>query len=126
MKMVRKSLVLIALLQIATGSVATFYAQAWTQEQSQQMRDDLAQFAMDLRVGMQRANLTDQQREQMRKDLQTLRDSRQNGDRIAAFRAMRNFHSILDSGAFQPGDQQRIKQDLQQLREAKQNRNGPM
>ena len=61
--MVQKSLVLIALLQIATGSVATFHAQAWAQEQSRQMRDDLAQFAMDLRVGMQRANLTDQQRE---------------------------------------------------------------
>ena len=93
-------------------------------QQNQQMRDDLEQFAMDLHVGMQRANLTEQQREQMRRDLQTLRESRQNHDRIAAFRAYRNFHSILDSGAFQPEDQQRIKMDMQQLREAREQEHG--
>ena len=126
MKMKHKSLVLVALLAAAIAPVANWSAPVWAQEQGNQMRDDLEQFAMDLHIGMQRAKLTDQQREQMRKDLQTLRDSRQNHDRIAAFRAMKNFHSILDSGAFQPEDQQRIKQDLQRLREAREDRNGPM
>ena len=126
MKMIHKSLAVVALIVIASGSVAAFQAPAWAQEQSKQMRDDLEQFAMDLHVGMERANLTDQQREQIRKDLQTLRDSRKNGDRMAAFRAMRNFHSILDSGAFKPEDKERIQQDMQQLREAKQDRNRPM
>jgi hypothetical protein len=37
---------------------------------------------------------------------------------------MMNFHQILDSGAFQPQDQQRIKQDLQNLRAAKQQSGG--
>ena len=126
MKTIQKSLALAGLLLVAIAPLAAWHGSVWAQEQSKQMRDDLEQFAMDLHVGMQRANLSDQQREQMRKDLQTLRDSRKNGDRIAAFRAMRNFHSILDSGAFQAEDKERIKQDLQQLREAKQDRNGPM
>ena len=126
MKMIQKPLAVVALILMAAGTIASLPAPAQAQEQNKQMRDDLEQFAMDLHVGMQRANLTDQQREQMKKDLQTLRDSRKNGDRLAAFRAMRNFHSILDSGAFQPEDQQRIKQDMQQLREAKKDRNGPM
>ena len=126
MKMIHKSPILIALLLLAISPIAPWHTPVWGQEQNKQMRDDMEQFAMDLHVGMQRANLTDQQREQMRKDLQTLRDARKNGDRMAAFRAMRNFHSILDSGAFKPEDQQRIKQDLQQLREAKKDRNGPM
>ena len=121
-----KSLALVALLLVTVAPLASMDAPAFAQEQKKEMRDDLEQFAMDLHVGMERANLTDQQREQMRKDLQTLRDSRKNHDRLAAFRAMRNFHSILDSGAFKPEDQQRIKQDMQQLREAKQDRNGPM
>ena len=126
MNMIQKSVALTALLLAAIAPVVAWHAPVYAQEQNPQMRDDLEQFAMDLHVGMQRANLTDQQREQMRKDLQTLRDSRQNHDRIAAFRAMRNFHQILDSGAFKPEDKERIKQDLQQLREAKQDRNGPM
>ena len=41
---------------------------ALAQEQSQ-MKDDIEQFAMDMHVGMQRANLTEQQREQIRKDM---------------------------------------------------------
>jgi Spy/CpxP family protein refolding chaperone len=127
MKKIQKSLIMIALLVVTMAAIGAGHSPARAQEQkSPQMRDDLEQFAMDLHVGMQRANLTDQQREQMRKDLQTMRDSRKNGDRMAGFRAMRNFHSILDSGAFQPEDQQRIKQDMQQLREAKEESNRPM
>ena len=83
-----------------------------------QMKDDIEQFAMDLHVGVQRSTLTEQQKEQMRNDLKELRQARQNHDRIAGFRAMRNLHSMLDSGAFQPQDQQRIKEDMQQIREA--------
>ena len=80
---------------------------ALAQEQSQ-MKDDIEQFAMDMHVGMQRANLTEQQREQIRKDMENLRNARKNHDRIEAFRSIRNFRQILDSGAFQPQDQQRI------------------
>lgn len=96
---------------------------ALAQEQSQ-MKDDIEQFAMDMHVGMQRANLTEQQREQIRKDMENLRNARKNHDRIEAFRSIRNFRQILDSGAFQPQDQQRIKEDLQQIREAREDRPG--
>jgi len=120
-----KVLVLMSFVLAAFGPMRVGTIPALAQ-QNQQMRDDLEQFAMDLHVGMQRANLTEQQKEQMHKDLQTLRESRQNHDRIAAFRAFRNFHAILDSGAFQPEDQQRIKMDMQQLREAREQHGGAM
>jgi hypothetical protein len=118
-----KVLVLMSFVLAAFGPMGVVTIPALAQ-QNPQMRDDLEQFAMDLHVGMQRANLTEQQREQMRKDLQTLREARQNHHRIAAYRAFRNFRSILDSGAFQPEDQQRIKMDMQQLREAREQEHG--
>jgi DNA-binding transcriptional regulator GbsR (MarR family) len=89
-------------------------------------KDAMMTFAFDLHEGMKRSTLTPQQKEQVRNDLQTLRQAHQSGDRRTAFKAMMNFHNILDSGAFQPQDQQRIKQDLQNLREAKQNSGGGM
>jgi hypothetical protein len=75
---------------------------------------------------MKRSSLTPDQKEQVRNDLQTLRQAHQSGDRRSGMRAMMNFHQILDSGAFQPQDQQRIKQDLQNLRQAKQQSGGGM
>lgn len=84
------------------------------------MKSAVATFAFDLHEGMQRSSLTQQQKEQVRNDLRTLREAHQSGDRRSAFRAMMNFHKLLDSGAFQPQDEQRIRQDLQNLRAAKQ------
>ncbi len=88
------------------------------------MKSAMMTFAFDLHEGMKRSTLTPQQKEQVRNDLRALREAHQSGDRRAAFRAMRNFHQILDSGAFQPQDQQRIKQDLQNLRNARKESGG--
>jgi hypothetical protein len=88
------------------------------------MKDAVATFAFDLHEGMKRANLTPQQKQQIRDDLRTLREAHQNGNRREALRAMMNFHRLLDSGAFQPQDQQRISQDLQNLRQAKKEAGG--
>ena len=93
---------------------------------AQQMKDDVEQFAADLHFAMQRSTLTEQQKQQMRQDLEKLRQAHQNHDRIAAFRAIKNFRSYLDSGAFQPEDKQRIDQDLKQIREAREDRSGQM
>jgi hypothetical protein len=103
----------VALAGLLCARPATLHAQ-------DSMKSALATFAFDLHEGMKRSTLTSQQKEQVRNDLRTLREAHQNGDRRAAFRAMRNFHQLLDSGAFQPQDQQRISQDLQNLRAAKQ------
>src|SRR5437773_968520 len=70
--------------------------------QNAQMKDDVEQFAMDLHTGMDRSSLTEQQKEQIRGDLKRLREARQNHDRMAGFEAIRNFRSILNSGAFKP------------------------
>jgi hypothetical protein len=101
---------------LAAGLQAACPALALAQDS---MKDAVETFAFDLHEGMKRANLTPQQKEQIRTDLQTLRQAKQSGDRRSAFRAMMNFRQILDSGAFQPQDQQRIKQDLQAIRAAK-------
>jgi Spy/CpxP family protein refolding chaperone len=101
---------------LAASLQAAYPATARAQEG---MKDAVETFAFDLHEGMQRANLTPEQKQQIRTDLQTLRQAKQSGDRRSAFKAMMNFRRILDSGAFQPQDQQRIKQDLQAIREAK-------
>jgi|SRR5579875_879731 Spy/CpxP family protein refolding chaperone len=88
------------------------------------MRDAVATFAFDLHEGMKRANLTPAQKEQIRDDLRSLREAHQSGNRRQALRAMMNFHRLLDSGAFQPEDQQRISQDLESLRQAKKEMGG--
>ncbi|HEY2105635.1 MAG TPA: hypothetical protein VGH29_07610 [Candidatus Binataceae bacterium] len=98
------------------GLIAS-YAAAGAQDTTKQA---MLTFAFDLHEGVKRSSLTPQQKEQVRSDLQTLRQAHESGDRRSALRAMMNFHQLLDSGAFQPQDQQRIKQDLQNLRAAKQ------
>ena len=108
---------------LAMSLPAAYPAPARAQES---MKDAVETFAVDLHTGMKNANLTPQQKEQIRTDLQTLRQAKQSGDRRSAFRAMRNFNQILDSDAFQPQDQQRIKQDLQAIRQAKKASGGGM
>jgi hypothetical protein len=104
-----------------TALLASFPMAGRAQESK---KDALVTFAFDLHEGMNRSTLTAQQKEQVRNDLKTLRTAHQNGDRRSALRAMMNFHHLLDSGAFQPQDQQRIKQDLQNLRAAQQQSGG--
>ena len=87
-------------------------------------RADIEKFAFDLHEGVKHGNLTHAQKEQLRTDLQHLREARQNHDRLEGFRAMRNFNELLDSGAFRPEDQQKIKQDMKELREAREHSSG--
>lgn len=87
-------------------------------------RADIEKFAFDLHEGVKHGNLTTAQKEQLRTDLQHLREARQNHDRLEGFRAMRNFDELLDSGAFRAEDQQKIKQDMKELREAREHSSG--
>ncbi len=88
---------------------------------SSAMKDDIEQLAVDLHVGMDRSSLTEQQKQQMRDDLRELREARQNHTPLKGFEAARNLRSMLDSGAFKPEDKERIQQDLQAIREARGN-----
>ncbi|HEV3113842.1 MAG TPA: hypothetical protein VGY99_25420 [Candidatus Binataceae bacterium] len=103
------------------GLIASYPAPAPAQDSA---KDAMMTFVFDLHEGVQRSSLTPQQKEQVRNDLETLRQAHQSGDRRSAMGAMMDFHRLLDSGAFQPQDQQRIKQDLQNLRAAKQQSGG--
>jgi hypothetical protein len=111
----RNTVSILACLAVA-GLLALHPAPVRAQET---MKEAVATFAFDLHEGVKRSTLTPQQKQQVRSDLKALRQAHQNGDRRGAFRAMMNFHKLLDSGANQPQDQQRIKQDLENLREVK-------
>jgi Spy/CpxP family protein refolding chaperone len=87
--------------------------------QSHQMKDDLEQLAMDVHVGLERSTLTEQQKAQFRDDFKELREAHQHHRMFAALRAARSIRKELDSGAFKPEDQARIKQDLQAIKEAR-------
>lgn len=86
---------------------------------SPQMKDDVEQLAMDIHVGMDRSTLTPQQKAQLKDDLRELRTAHQNHQMFAELRAARSIRTALDSGAFRPEDQQRIKQDMQALKGAR-------
>jgi len=92
--------------------------------QSNAMKDAVEQLAVDLHAGVDRSTLTQQQKEQLRDDFKELKRAHQNHERFAALRAARSIRATLDSGAFNPEDQQRIKQDLQTIREAREGRPG--
>jgi Spy/CpxP family protein refolding chaperone len=98
---------------IVTGALPA-YAQA-----SSQQRDDTEHFLMDLHEGVKHGNLTGAQKTQLRTDLRDMREAKEDHDRLKGFRAMRNFHELLDSGAFRPEDAAKIKQDMQKMREAR-------
>lgn len=83
------------------------------------MKTDLEQLAMDVHAGVARSTLTPRQKEQFRDDFRELREARQNREPFAEMRAMRRIHDTLDSGAFKPEDQERIKQDIQNIRAAR-------
>ncbi len=87
--------------------------------QSSQMKDDMEQLAMDLHVGLDRSTLTPGQKDQLRDDFKELRRAHQNHEMFAAMRAARSIRGYLDSGAFKPEDQKRIKEDIQRIKEAR-------
>jgi hypothetical protein len=90
--------------------------------ESAQMKDDMEQLAMDLHVGIDRSTLTPGQKEQLRDDFKELRKAHQNHEMFAALRAARSIRTSLDSGAFKPEDQKRIKEDIQAIKEAREDR----
>lgn len=92
--------------------------------QSNPMRADIEQFAMDLHVGIERSSLTPEQKAQLRDDFRELREAHQNHRPFEGLRAARSIRKALDSGAFQPQDAQRIKQDIQTIKEAREDRPG--
>jgi Spy/CpxP family protein refolding chaperone len=94
--------------------------------QDDAMKQALMTFVFDLHEGVKNGNLTPEQKAQVRNDLQTLRQAKQNGDRRAMLGALMNFHQLINSGAFQPQDAQRIKQDMRAIRQAKQASGGGM
>ena len=87
--------------------------------QSSQMKDDMEQLAMDLHVGVDRSTLTEHQKEQLRDDFKELREAHKDHRMFAAMRAARSIRTALDSGAFKPEDQKRIKEDIQAIKEAR-------
>jgi hypothetical protein len=114
-KMKTRLLVLLPLMALSTASVSlTLSTPAAAQSP---MKDDLEQLAMDLHVGIQRSTLTGQQKAQLHQDFKDLRKAHQNHEKFATMRAARRIRSMLDSGAFQPQDQQRIKEDMKAIRE---------
>ncbi|HUO03755.1 MAG TPA: hypothetical protein VMU16_01035 [Candidatus Binataceae bacterium] len=92
--------------------------------QQSQMKDDIAQLAIDLKVGMDRSTLTPQQKEQLRDDFKELKQAHQNHEPFKALRAARSIRAALDSGAFKPADRQRIKQDIDAIKEARESGGG--
>jgi hypothetical protein len=87
--------------------------------QSAQMKDDVEQLALDLKVGMDRSTLTEDQKAQLRNQFRELRRAHQNHEPFAAMRAARSIRTTLDSGAFKPEDRDRIKQDMEAIRKAR-------
>jgi len=113
----------LALLALVIGLCASAALPRPSLAQSR-MKDDIEQLAMDIHVGLDRSTLTPQQKAQFRDDFRELKQAHQNHQMFAALRAARSIRTTLDSGAFQPQDQQRIKQDLQAIKEAREDRGG--
>jgi hypothetical protein len=78
----------------------------------------VAQFRSDLHAAVLRSNLTDSQKHEMRGALEQLRTARTSHNRVAAWRAMRRFRAVLDSGAFSQSDREKIEADLNRIRAA--------
>jgi Spy/CpxP family protein refolding chaperone len=113
-------LLLITLLSASTNLTVSAPVMA----QSSQMKDDMEQLAVDLHVGVDRSTLTAQQKAQLRDDFRELKEAHQNHEMFKGLRAARSIRAALDSGAFKPEDQQRIKQDIQAIKEAREQGSG--
>jgi Spy/CpxP family protein refolding chaperone len=122
MNMHRFVATLVAMALLSVAAVA-HPPRAWSQEQ-RQMKDEVAQLAGDLKVGMDRSTLTEQQKAQLRDDFKELQRAHKNHETFATMRAARSIRTVLDSGAFKPEDRQKIKQDMQTIKQARESRPG--
>jgi hypothetical protein len=105
---------------IAVATLLTFFTFSFPQSglsQSRQLKDDMAQLAVDLHAGLDRSTLTEQQKAQLHNDFKELRRARENHEKFAAMQSARRIRETLDSGAFKPEDRERIKQDMQAIRD---------
>jgi Spy/CpxP family protein refolding chaperone len=93
--------------------------------QSSQVKGDIEQLKKDLHAGMDRSTLSESQKAQMRDDFRELREAHQNHQLFAGLRAARSIRMELDSGAFKPEDQKKIKEDIEAIREAREANGGP-
>lgn len=114
-----RHLTIVLMATVLVGALSLLLFQPPSLAQSHPMKDDLEQLAIDIHVGVDRSTLTEQQKAQLRDDFRELKQAHQNHQMFAALRAARSIRTALDSGAFKPGDQQRIKQDLQAIKEAR-------
>jgi Spy/CpxP family protein refolding chaperone len=112
-------------LSVIAAAAALFVAVTLAQpltpraQMSPAMKDDMEQLVMDIHVGVDRSTLTPEQKAQLKDDVRELRTAHQNHQMFAELRAARSIRTALDSGAFRPEDQQRIKQDMQALKGAR-------
>jgi hypothetical protein len=113
------SLAILAVLPMAT--IVSRPAPALAQGQ---MKDDIAQLAIDMKVGVDRSTLTAAQKEQLRDDFKELRAAHKDHRPFAAMRAARSIRTALNSGAFKPEDKERIKQDMDAIKEAREDQPG--
>jgi len=116
MKIRRIAMLSIIVLSIVAANLITSVP---SMAQSSQMKDDIEQLAVDLHVGIDRSTLTPQQKAQLRDDFRELKEAHQNHEMFKGLRAARSIRTALDSGAFKPEDQQRIKQDIAAIKEAR-------
>lgn len=113
---------IVMLMVVAVLSAGTHLAlPATLHAESPQMKEDVDRLAADLHTGVERSTLTDNQKAQLRDDFRELKEARKNHQTFAALRAARSIKATLDSGAFKPEDQQRIKQDMEAIKEAREN-----
>jgi Spy/CpxP family protein refolding chaperone len=115
----------VLLLMALSSAFVNLVVTAPVMAQSSAMKDEIEQLAVDLHVGMDRSTLTAQQKAQLKDDFRELKEARQKHQMFAAMRAARSIRTTLDSGAFKPEDQQRIKQDVQAIKEAREEKSGP-
>ena len=109
----------VAVLAVALGVVPVLSCRSPALAQGNPMKDDLEQLAVDLHVGVDRSNLTPEQKAQLRDDFRELKRAHQNHEMFAGLRAARSIRRALNSGAFQPADRQRIEADIMTIKEAR-------
>ena len=92
--------------------------------QTEEPKGPLVQLIDDVNAAIPRAHLSDTQRSQLSADEATLAAARQaqlqgqSVNRMKVVVALKNLQDIVDSGAFDSADQQKIDADVQAVRSA--------
>ena len=103
---------------LLAGCASSVYAQ------TEEPKGPLVQLIDDVNAAIPRAHLSDTQKSQLNADAATLeavhqaRLQGQSVNRIKAAGALRDLQSIVDSGAFDSADQQKIDADVKAVRGA--------